>query len=243
MNNKINTHIGTSGWHYDHWRGTFYPEQLNPRDFLTHYAQHFNTAEINNTFYRLPEAKSVESWRERVPTSFIFSVKASRYITHIKRLKEPEQTLQKFFDRAALLNDKLGPILFQLPPRWHIELERIKNFLDALPSKFRYAFEFRDLSGFNEQVEKALRASNSAFCIYDLAGSQSPRLVTADFIYIRLHGPDRAYSGQYTDKQLSSWAHFISSYSSKGTEVYCYFDNDQSGYAIQDALRLKAILD
>ncbi len=235
-------HIGTSGWHYNHWRGVFYPESLKPKDFLKFYAEHFATAEINNTFYRLPTNEAVSEWRETVPERFIFSVKASRYITHMKKLKEPETSLPRFLEKAELLVDKLGPILFQLPPYWHFDLERLQTFLKSLPSNLKYAFEFRDPTWFDEKADKALKEYNAAFCVYDFAGTQSPRTVTADFVYIRLHGPEGAYSGKYTHHQLSDWANFISDCVKQDAEVFCYFDNDEAGYAVQDALMLKRIL-
>jgi len=242
MKKQSGIHVGTSGWHYDHWRRVFYPEKMKTHEFLGFYAKHFNTVEINNTFYRLPDLKTVEQWRDTVPADFIFSVKASRYITHVKKLKDPEATLKRFLEKVEILQNKLGPILFQLPPNWHFELERVRDFIKALPRNFKYAFEFRDMSGFNKQVEQTLSVNNSAFCIYDFSGRQSPRVVTADFVYIRLHGPDMAYGGKYSNEQLSDWADFILYWAGKGKEIYCYFDNDQAGYAVQDALQLRSML-
>ena len=146
------THIGTSGWHYDHWKGPFYPEDLPSTGFLEHYAGCFDTAEINNSFYRLPEEKTLVGWREIVPEGFVFSVKASRYLTHMKKLKDPEEPLENLLVRVSTLEDKLGPILFQLPSRWKMNAERLESFLDALPEGHRYAFEFWDESWFDEQL-------------------------------------------------------------------------------------------
>jgi len=235
--------IGTSGWHYAHWSGPFYPEDLPKARYLDYYAQHFATVELNNTFYRLPPPEQFAAWRDSVPTGFVFAVKANRYITHMKRLKDPETSLKRFLDAVAALAPKLGPILFQLPPRWRLNEERLQAFLAALPSGFRYAFEFRDESWFAEPVYQALERHNVAFCLYDLAGRHSPTRVTADMVYLRLHGPGAAYQGSYDGRALAGWARRIRRWRSEGRSVYCYFDNDEKGYAVRDALRLKAMLE
>lgn len=236
-------HIGTSGWHYQHWRNTFYPEELASEDWLDYYTQHFHTVEINNSFYQLPEEKTLKQWRGKVPEGFSFTVKASRYITHQKKLKDPQQSLPSLLERIAILGDKLGLILFQLPPRWHCNPERLGEFLAALPEDYRYVFEFRDRSWFNPEVYELLATHQAAFCIYDLAGELSPKEVTADFIYVRLHGPDDAYQGQYSTQTLSGWAGAFSTWTSQGKEVYCYFNNDQFGYAARDARHLQSMID
>lgn len=239
---KESIHIGTSGWHYEHWKGPFYPEDLSASRFLAYYTQYFQTAEINNTFYHLPTEKAMAEWRDKVPAGFIFAVKASRYITHMKKLKEPEKSLSVFLKRVEILGDKLGPILFQLPPYWHFNLERLKAFLEALPRDFRYAFEFRDESWINDSANEALAEHNAAFCIYDFAGTQSPKIVTSDLVYVRLHGPEAAYAGQYDDATLTAWAQDFTAWKKQGKQIYCYFDNDEAGYAVQDALRLKGMV-
>ncbi len=235
-------HIGTSGWYYHHWRGPFYPEDLSNKHFLEYYIKYFQTTEINNTFYRLPDKEPIAGWRDTVPAGFVFAVKASRYITHMKKLKNPQEGLSLFLRRIEALKDKLGPILFQLPPRWHFNLERLRIFLEALPQDFKYAFEFRDPSWFNPRTDEALAEQGAAFCIYDLDGRQSPYTVTSNLGYVRLHGPDGPYKGQYDTQTLSGWADAFSTWSLQGKEVYCYFDNDEAGYATQDALNLKAML-
>src|SRR5215217_2193905 len=144
--------IGTSGWHYEHWRGPFYPENLSKGGFLEYYAGHFDTAEINNSFYRLPEKKTLVRWRETVPEGFVFSVKASRYLTHMKKLKDPREPLGRLLDRVSVLGTRLGPILFQLPPRWRANPERLQGLLEILPENHRYAFEFRDPSWFDDKI-------------------------------------------------------------------------------------------
>ncbi len=235
-------YIGTSGWHYRHWKGPFYPEGLSSGRMLEFYGKRFRTAEINNTFYQLPEKQTFVQWRGAVPEGFVFAVKASRYITHLKKLKAPETSLSTFLERTEALGDGLGPILFQLPPRWHCNLERLRSFLQGLPEGFKYAFEFRDPSWFGDQTAEALAEKGAAFCIYDFAGRRSPRTVTADFVYIRLHGPEGAYQGQYRDEALSGWAEAVSGWAGQGKDVYCYFDNDEAGYAVHDALKLKSMV-
>jgi uncharacterized protein YecE (DUF72 family) len=240
---KPGIYIGTSGWHYQHWKGPFYPEDLPDKRLFEYYLKHFQTAEINNTFYQLPQKKTFTQWRESAPEGFLFAVKASRYITHMKKLKDPQEPLANFMGRVTGLGDRLGPVLFQLPPKWHFNLERLKSFLRALPGDYRYAFEFRDPSWFNERTNQALAERGAAFCIYDFEQRQSPRSVTADFVYVRLHGPDGAYQGSYDDKVLSDWAEAFSSWADQGKEVFGYFDNDERGYAAQNALKLKELLE
>jgi len=236
-------HIGTSGWHYDHWKGPFYPQDLPAKKMLEYYARSFQTAEINNTFYQLPKKETLEQWRDTVPGNFIFAVKGSQYITHRKKLKDPQASLPNFLEPVKSLGQKLGPILFQLPPKWKANPQRLREFLRELPEDHRYAFELRDPDWFNESVTEALEESNAAFCIYDFAGRQSPRTLTADFVYIRLHGPDGAYQGKYEEGALKEWTDAITKWTDGGKDVYCYFDNDENGYAAQDALRLKSMLE
>lgn len=235
-------HIGTSGWHYQHWKGPFYPKGHPNDQLLAYYVKHFHTVEINNTFYRLPSEDAVREWRHAVPEDFVFAVKGSRYITHQKKLKDPQQALPAFISRVQSLGDKLGPILFQLPPGWHLNLDRLTAFLQVLPEGYRYAFEFRDPGWFGEKTERLLSGRGAAFCVYDFEGRQSPRSVTAHFVYIRLHGPDVAYSGRYNREQLKDWAEFIAGCTGEGKDVYCYFDNDESGYAAHNAMELHNLL-
>jgi uncharacterized protein YecE (DUF72 family) len=236
------THIGTSGWHYDHWEGPFYPSGLPDEDFLEYYAGCFGTAEINNSFYRLPEKETLLRWRDAVPEDFVFSVKASRYLTHMKKLKDPEEPLYRLLDRVSALEDKLGPILFQLPPRWGSNPERLESFLEMLPGDQRYAFEFRDPGWFDDENYELLRSHGTSFCVYDLDGKTSPKEITADFAYVRLHGPDGPYRGRYGAQRLAGRAGTFSAWRKKGLEVYCYFANDEAGYASQDALRLRQMI-
>lgn len=149
-------HVGTSGWHYDHWRGPFYPPEVSSDGLLDHYARYFSTAEINNSFYQLPAAETLAQWRDAVPEGFVFAAKASRYLTHMKKLKDPEEPLQRLLGRLDALGEKLGPILLQLPPRWKANHERLEAFLKELPDGYSYAFEFRDESWFDEGVYELL---------------------------------------------------------------------------------------
>jgi uncharacterized protein YecE (DUF72 family) len=236
------TYIGTSGWHYDHWEGPFYPSSLPKEGILEYYAGCFGTTEINNSFYRLPEKKTLLRWRDAVPEDFLFSVKASRYLTHMKKLKDPREPIERLLDRVSVLEDKLGPILFQLPPRWRSNPERLGDLLEILPEGQRYAFEFRDPSWFNEKNYELLRNHGSSFCIYDLDGKTSPMEITADFAYVRLHGPDGPYQGRYGAERLPGWAGTFSAWLEEGLDVYCYFDNDEAGYAAQDALELRQMM-
>ena len=220
----------------------FLPEDLPPADFLKFYQQKFQTVEINNSFYHLPTEKTMIDWRESVPPGFIFAVKGSRYITHMKKLQDPEKTLTLLMERVPRLGDRLGPILFQLPPRWGFDAGRLGHFLGVLPRGYRFALEFRDPSWLNDEASRLLKEHGVAFCMYDFAGRASPREVTADFVYIRLHGPGGAYQGRYSREALADWAKDITAWAAEGKEVYCYFDNDEAGYAAQNALELKGML-
>jgi uncharacterized protein YecE (DUF72 family) len=239
---KGNIHIGTSGWQYKHWKGTFYPSDLKAKDEFNFYTSQFSTVEINNSFYMLPAAKTFSAWNRTSPKNFVFAVKASRYITHMKKLKTDRQSTRKFFTRANKLEKKLGPILFQLPPRWKLNAERLEHFLSALPAKFRYTFEFRDHTWYTEEVYRLLRKYNCAFCIYELEHHLSPLVVTADFVYIRLHGPGNKYQGNYSDAILKKWARRCIKWQRDKKDVFVYFDNDQAGYAAFNARRLNELV-
>ena len=235
-------HIGTSGWHYDHWLGPFYPPGLPKSRFLEFYSERFKAVEINNSFYRLPEKETFLQWQKTVPADFVFAVKASRYITHMKKLKDPEDPVSNFLDKASGLGDKLGPILFQLPPHWKVNLERLATFLQALPAGRRYVFEFRDSSWFDERVYDLLRQHNAGFCMHDMDGQPTPRVVTSSLVYVRFHGPGRRYAGKYTPDELRGWADAFSNWAREGRTVHCYFNNDERGYAIEDAREMSDLL-
>jgi uncharacterized protein YecE (DUF72 family) len=235
-------HIGTSGWNYPHWKERFYPPGLPTSDWLGYYARRLSTVEINNTFYNLPSESVFEGWRDGVPEGFTFAVKASRYITHMKKLKDPKESLERFFGRVRHLGEHQGPVLFQLPPRWHRARERLEAFFEALPPGQPSAFEFRDPSWHHEEIYAVLEAHNAAFCIYELAGETSPKRVTADFVYLRLHGPGGAYQGSYGPGALAGWAEAFRAWNREGRRVYCYFDNDQNAYAAHNALELARMM-
>lgn len=235
--------VGTAGWHYDHWKGPFYPEELPASRMLAFYAERFAATEINSFFYGLPKAETVAGWRDAVPGDFRFAVKASRYITHMKKLKDPADSVARFHEAAAVLGDHLGPVLFQLPPKWRANPQRLDAFLAGLPTDLSPVLEFRDPSWFDTAVTAVLERHGAAFCIYDLAGEQSPLTVTADRVYIRLHGPSgTAYHGSYSDAALAAWAERIQGWRDAGRDVYCFFDNDEAGYAALDAQRLQGML-
>lgn len=238
---KKHVYIGTSGWSYKHWRGTFYPEEIKVKDHFSYYVKHFNTVEINNTFYSLPAEETFLNWKKKVPDDFIYVIKAYRNITHLKKLRDPSASLPPFFDRVALLGEKLGPILFQLPPYLKLNIEVFKAFLKALPKGYRYVFEFRNPDWYKKEVYQLLKKYNCAFCIYELAGHLSPFEITADFVYLRLHGPGNKYQGSYSDETLQKWAQQCYEWS-KIKEVFVYFDNDEKGYAVFNAFKLQQLL-
>jgi uncharacterized protein YecE (DUF72 family) len=235
--------IGTSGWNYGHWLGPFYPKRTRQQDLLAVYAERFESVEINRTFYSLPDKNAVATWREQSPADFLFAAKASRYLTHMTKLKDPEEPIVRFLGCIEHLGEKLGPLLFQLPPRWRVNPDRLERFLRQLPDGHRYAFEFRDPSWHDDRILELLSRRGAAFCIFDLAGKPSPIEVTAGFVYIRLHGPGAAYQGSYDGRTLSGWARRMLAWSKAGKDVYCYFDNDEKAYAPHDALRLKAMVE
>lgn len=206
--------------------------------YLAWYARSFRSVEINNTFYHLPTHATLVTWRDHTPADFVFACKASRYITHMKKLKDPSITTPRFFDAVSALGDKLGPILFQLPPRWRVDTARLQSFLEALPEGFRYAFEFRDESWFTPGVYAVLERHGAALCTYDLLGRRSPIRMTAHFVYVRLHGPKIAYGGSYDGRTLYGWARRMRAWCAAGLDVYCYFNNDQEGHAVKNALML-----
>jgi uncharacterized protein YecE (DUF72 family) len=236
MTSKI--YIGTSGWNYHHWLGPFYPEKFPAAEMLKFYAQYFNTVELNNSFYHLPTVNAFKTWRETVPDNFRFAVKGSRFITHMKKLKAPKTSTNKFFARVKYLEEKAGPILFQLPPHWRLNLERLATFLERMPNKYRYACEFREHSWFTDEVYALLRHEGVALCLYQMTGWTSPQETTADFIYVRLHGTESTYGGSYPKSALSAWAELIKQWTAESKDVYFYFNNDPEGHAVKNALTL-----
>jgi uncharacterized protein YecE (DUF72 family) len=236
-------HIGTSGWHYKHWLGVFYPEGTRASEMFQFYARSFDTVEVNNSFYRLPTATTFDNWREASPQNFCFAVKGSRFITHMKKLKDPKTSSEKFFHVADRLGEKLGPILFQLPPRWKLNVERFDEFLRALPGGHQYVFEFRDETWLVPEIYRLLRQHKAAFCIHDFADMKVPQEITAKFTYIRFHGPTSAkYFGSYSNRELSTWAERIKKWRRDLSSIYVYFNNDPEGAAVKNALTLKKLV-
>lgn len=230
--------IGTSGWSYDHWEGVFYPPGLKQSERLGFYIRHFDTVEINNTFYRLPSEPAFERWKDVAPQGFIYSLKGSRYITHMKKLKDPREPLNLFIHRANIMGNTLGPILFQLPPRWKCNPSRLESFVRNLPKGIRFVFEFRDRTWFSEEVYEILRNGGTALCLYSMPGFETPVETTASFVYIRFHGSDILYGGRYSKDELKRWADIIEGFMDSGLDVYTYFNNDAFGNAVFNAREL-----
>lgn len=234
--------IGTSGWTYRHWKGRFYPPDLPAAQWFAFYAARLDTVEINNTFYRLPQADTFIAWREQAPAGFVYSVKASRYITHLKKLKDAAEPLARFVECTRVLGRHLGPILYQLPPNWHQNLARLAAFLELLPPELLHVFEFRHPSWFAEETLALLDRYGAGFCIQDLPGLESPLRVTGRLAYVRFHGPARRYEGSYSDKELGTWAERIGGYLRQGLPTYVYFNNDAQAYAVHNAMRLRELV-
>lgn len=230
-------YIGTSGWNYDHWRDVFYPRGLPTSEWLDFYARHFDTVEINFSFYRLPERRTFEKWRGQSPEGFTFAVKASRFLTHIKKLKDPKEPLERVIGNARGLGGKLGPILYQLPPRWKVNLDRLRDFLALLPSDVCHVMEFRDPSWLIDDVFDLLQKHSVAYCIMSAPGLPQVMNITAPFAYIRMHSGGIGTEGCYEEAQLRWWAKQVMSFLQKA-DVYVYFNNDYKGFAVQNARRL-----
>ena len=241
-------HIGTSGYNYPHWwKGVFYPSHLPQRKWLEFYTGYFDSVELNVSFYRLPKKEVFEGWYKRTPKEFSFAIKGSRFITHIKRLKDCREPLSLFFDHASPLKEKLGVVLWQLPPRFKLQKERLEEFcvlLSTLPRAklHRHTFEFRDESWICGEAFRILEEFNFAFCMAHGAGLPLAERATSDFIYLRLHGGEVLYGSNYSDRELKRWAEKIEGWKAKGKAVFVYFNNDAYGFAVQNALTLKEIL-
>ncbi len=234
--------VGCSGYHYEHWRGPFYPEYLDERAYLDYYSKRFNTVELNVTFYRLPEREAFVKWYSDTPEGFIFSLKGSRFITHIKKLKSFEEPLEVFFSRASLLKEKLGPILWQLPPNLSYNRERFKAFLEGIKRyNAKNVFEFRNSSWIKKEVFQILEKEGCAICMADWPEFLKDLPVTADFVYMRRHGHG-TYSSSYSTEELKDDARLINTFLKQKKDVYIYFNNDANGYAPLNALELLSLL-
>jgi uncharacterized protein YecE (DUF72 family) len=235
-------HVGTSGWHYDDWRVRFYPEKLAKAKWLEFYATQFNTVEINNSFYHLPSEAAFKNWYDSSPSNFIFAVKVNRFITHIKKLRNVEEAVEKFLTRVKILGEKLGPLLYQLPPNLHCDDQRLESFLSLLPPEMKHVFEFRHQSWFDEGVLKTLHKYNAGFCIFDMPSLNCPLAVTADFAYMRFHGSSGLYSSCYSEEELSDWAKRLSALAADCKAFYIYFNNDVEGFAVRNAVTIREYL-
>jgi uncharacterized protein YecE (DUF72 family) len=235
--------IGTSGWHYASWRGPFFPPKLMVKHQLQYYATQFATTELNGVFYRTPTEASVAAWREVTSDDFVFAWKASKFITHWKRLSDKSRnSLELLEDRISILGKKAGPILFQLPPQFEADPQRLAAFIKLLSRRRRYTFEFRHPSWYENKVLRLLSDANIALCLSDHHDAPSPWKRTADFVYIRGHGPTGRYKGHYSARTLEQWAKRIAGWKRQRCDIYVYFDNDQKSAAPRDALRLKSLL-
>jgi uncharacterized protein YecE (DUF72 family) len=237
-----NIHVGCSGWVYKHWRGIFYPDGLPQRLWFERYAEEFDTVEINNSFYHLPKPETYDKWRKQAPEGFCYAVKANRFITQAKKLKDPEEPLDRFLKPTRRLKEHLGPILFQLPPSMKINLERLESFLKILPKSVTSVFEFREKSWYVEEVLELLDRHGAGFVAHDMKGLASPRWASGKAAYIRFHGAGGKYWGRYPDEALLEWTDWIMEQSRSGRSVWCYFNNDIHGHAIEDARTLKSMV-
>ena len=247
--NARRVRVGCSGWHYPHWAGRVYPEGLPRRLWLQAYAERFDTVELNNTFYRLPAEEQFAGWREQVPSGFVFAVKASRYLTHFKRLIDPDEPVHRLLSRAVRLGPALGPILYQLPTGWVPDLGRFRDFLRRLPRRagrsrpLQHVIEFRDPGCYAAEFLTLLEEHKVTMCVHDMPGSASPRLMVGPFVYIRLHGFDTKYGGNYPNRVLEDWCGWLNQARSTGRDGYVYFNNDREGYAVQNAESLAMLLE
>jgi uncharacterized protein YecE (DUF72 family) len=240
LRKKAKIWIGCSGWNYEHWRGRFYPAKgFSARQYFEFYAKHFDTVEINNTFYRLPSAKIFKVWESQAPQGFLYSVKANRYLTHVKKLKEAKDSLQLFLKRTRLLKEHLGPILYQLPPRWNFNRERLESFLELLPRNLLHVFEFRHQSWLSAEVLELLKTYGVCFCAHDFPGLKVPRQAVGPAAYVRFHGADQKYQGAYSKSSLQKWWNWMEQQLDVGRDVFVYFNNDVGAHAVSDALALK----
>ena len=240
MEKGISIRIGTSGWTYQHWQRVFYPVKWPKSRWLEYYSEHFDTVELNASFYRLPNRTTFESWKARTPDNFLWSVKGSKFITHTRRLKNPAESLDRLYGVTAGLGEKRGVILFQLPPSLAFDEKVFRDFCESLDPEIRHALEIRHPSWINDQVFDILSEFNIALCMADTAGRYpSCETMTADFAYIRLHGSQKLYASEYSEEELRTWAEKVDAWN---RDAFIYFDNDFEGHAVNNARRLKEIL-
>ncbi len=233
-------HLGTSGWSYPGWRGRFYPEDLSQREWLPFYAQHFQTVEINMTFYRFPKPETLRAWLEKTPAHFTFTLKANRRITHLKKIKNVKSEVRYFYILANQLREKLGCILFQLPPSLTLDLSLLKDFLAVLSPQYKNVIEFRHETWHVAEVYELLRSSGAIFCTVSSPELPETIVETQDIAYFRFHGRIGWYKYNYSDEELKEWAEAIKK--AKAKESYVYFNNDYHAYAVRNCLRLAELL-
>lgn len=234
--------IGCSGWIYRHWRELFYPAKLPQRLWFAHYSGTFSTVELNTSFYRLPATETFAKWRDQAPPGFRYAVKAPRFITHMKKLRDCAEPVGEFLGRARNLGRAIGPILYQLPPRWALHRDRLEAFIVLLPADLDHVFEFREKSWLSGEVLALLDARGVAFCAHDMPGAATPRRAAGPVAYVRFHGGQGKYWGRYSDEALLGWTGWIAEQARGGRDVWCYFNNDIGGAAIHDALTLRAMV-
>jgi uncharacterized protein YecE (DUF72 family) len=237
-----NIHVGCSGWVYKHWRGIFYPEGLPQKRWFERYAEEFDTVEINASFYRLPLASTFEGWRDKAPPGFHYAVKVNRFITHMKKLLDCEAEVDRFIALARPLGEKLGPLLYQLPPSLKLNLERLERFLERLPPDLTHVFEFRNKDWYVPDTYALLDRHGASFCVHDMPGSKTELVAVGPIAYVRFHGGEGKYWGRYSDEGLLSWTDWVVEQTRSGRPVWCFFNNDIHGHAIQDARTLKSMV-
>ena len=240
---NVRARVGCSGWQYRHWKGNFYPAELPQARWFEHYATVFDTVEINNSFYRLPEATTFAKWAAAAPRGFEFAVKASRFLTHMKKLKDPEEPIDRFFTRAGSLGRHLGPVLYQLPPGWKLDRARLEHFLQALPDTAGHVIEFRDPTWYTDEVYALLERHRVSLCLHDMPGSATGRIRIGPSIYVRFHGASGRYDGSYPDRRLGDWAEWLDGHLRRGVAVHAYFNNDIGGHAPRNAVVLRRLLE
>ena len=234
--------IGCSGWQYKHWRERFYPEGLPQTRWFAFYADHFDTVEINSSFYHLPKASTFEKWRDQAPPGFCYAVKANKFITQAKKLNECEEPLDRMMAATRHMGDRLGPMLYQLPPSLGINLQRLESFLRLVPADVTNVFEFRHKSWYVPETYALIDRYGASFCIHDMPGSASERVAVGPAVYIRFHGGEGKYWGRYSDERLLGWADWIVEQARGGRRCWCYFNNDIDAHAIRDAQTLRSMV-
>lgn len=243
MNRPGRVRIGCSGWEYKHWRGDFYPAEIPKTAWFDHYAARFDTVEINNSFYRLPETATFASWAARASSGFLYAVKASRFLTHMKKLKDPEEPVQRLFDRMSALGNHLGPVLYQLPPNFKCDRGRLEHFLQVIPTDVLHVIEFRDPSWYVDGVSTLLEAHQVARCLHDMKGSATGQERVGPCVYVRFHGASGTYTGSYSTARLERWADWLAGQHRDGIDVYVYFNNDVGGHAPRNAMSLRWLVE